>query len=430
MTNDRAASSSDFAAAAAGIATAGAGQLDRAGGAALLALVLAVVTAAGCGSTTSSPSSAPVLGLDWGRVTAVERPQVYEETVPPSYAAAHPILRIAGQAMMTDLIARPGGGYAAVGYVPPDWHPTAWTSDDGSTWTLRPVEDTAFTFPVALARSAAGTLVAVGRSGSEPVAWTSPDGVTWTRRDVPTLGTDGTAERMTTIAAGASGFVAGGSVGPELFDRHARFWTSPDGEAWSPVPDDGAAFADSEVRSIAPLADGSLVAIGVVGSVQEPTGAVAWRSTDGRSWTRVDDPALAGGIGASVIAAPFGGLVAVGSDLGRRNAVAWTSPDGRTWTRAPDEPSRQHSGGYAWMTDVAVVGDELIAVGTLQGLQRGTAIGWVSKDGMTWQQARTAPVQEGAEFYAIIPGGPGALVVGAFGAPDSYVPEVWQSPAR
>ena len=42
----------------------------------------------------------------------------------------------------------------------------------------------------------------------------------------------------------------------------------------------------------------------------------------------------------------------------------------------------------------------------------------------------TAPVQEGAEFYAIIPGGPGALVVGAFGAPDSYVPEVWQSPAR
>jgi hypothetical protein len=82
------------------------------------------------------------------------------------------------------------------------------------------------------------------------------------------------------------------------------------------------------------------------------------------------------------------------------------------------------------MTDVTAVGKELIAVGTLQGLQRGTAIGWTSKDGVTWQQARTAPVQEGAEFYAVIPGGPGALVVGAFGAPDSYVPEVWKSPAR
>jgi hypothetical protein len=54
----------------------------------------------------------------------------------------------------------------------------------------------------------------------------------------------------------------------------------------------------------------------------------------------------------------------------------------------------------------------------------------VSRDGKAWQQARSAPVQEGAEFYAIIPGGPGALAVGAFGTPDSYVPEVWQSPAR
>ena len=82
------------------------------------------------------------------------------------------------------------------------------------------------------------------------------------------------------------------------------------------------------------------------------------------------------------------------------------------------------------MTDVAAIGDAVIAVGDLQGLQRGTAMAWVSLDGRTWQQARTSPVQEGAEFYAIIPGGPGALVVGAFGAPDSYVPEVWQSPGR
>lgn len=393
-------------------------------------LLTAAILAIRCGPTTSIPSAAPALGLDWGRVTSVERPQVYEETVPPSYQAAHPILRIAGQAMMTDLVPRAGGGYAAIGYVPPDWHPTAWTSDDGSRWTLRPIEDTAFTFPVALGRGADGRLVAVGRSGSTPVAWISPDGVSWTRHEVPVLGTDGTAERMTSIAVVPAGFVAGGSMGPELFDRHARFWTSPDGLAWTPAPDDDTVFADAEVRSIAVLADGSLVAVGVVGTAQHPTGSVAWLSPDGRAWKRVDDPAFLGGIAASIVAGPSGGLVAVGSDLDRRNAVAWISRDGLTWTRAPDEASRQHSGGYAWMTDVTFVGSEMIAVGTVQGLQRGTAIAWVSKDGLSWQQARSAPVQEGAEWYAIIPGGPGALVVGAFGAPDSYVPEVWQSPAR
>ncbi|HJP89631.1 MAG TPA: hypothetical protein VJ850_11405 [Candidatus Limnocylindrales bacterium] len=394
----------------------------------LLASAFFVAAVAGCGQSTASPAAPPVLGIDWARVTSVERPQVYEETVAPSYVGKHPILRIAGQAMMTDLIARAGGGFAAIGYVPPDWHPTAWTSEDGSTWTLRPIEDTSFTFPVSLARGADGTLVAVGRSASDPVAWTSPDGVTWTRHDVPVLGTDRTAERMTSVVATAKGFVAGGSVGSELLDRHARFWTSPDGATWTPDLDDEGTFANAEVRSIAVLGDGGLVAVGVVGSFQQPTGAVAWTSPDGLSWNRIEDPAFSGAILVSVIGGSPHGLVAVGSDLDRRNAVAFTSADGLAWTRSPDEPSRQHSGGYAWMTDVTVVGDQMIAVGTLQGLQRGTAISWVSKDGMSWQQAHSAPVQEGAEFYAVIPGGPGALVVGDFGAPDSYVPEVWQSP--
>jgi len=395
----------------------------------LAAGLLVSIVATGCGTATSIPSAAPVLGLDWGRVTSVERPKVYEETVPPSYQAAHPILRIAGQAMMTDLAARPDGGYAAIGYVPPDWHPTAWTSEDGDRWTLRPIESTPFTFPVALASGADGTLVAVGRSGSSPVAWTSPDGVAWSRHDVAVLGRDGTAERMTSVSAGPSGFVAGGSVGPELFERHARFWSSPDGVSWNPVPDDAPAFDAAEVRSIT-ATEAGFVAVGVVGSVQQPTGAVAWTSPDGTTWTRVEDPAFVGGIAVSVTTAPFGGLVAVGSDIERRNAVSWTSPDGRTWTRAADEPSRQHSGGYAWMTDVVAIGEQVIAVGDVQGLQRGTATAWTSVDGKAWLQARSAPVQQGAEWYAVIQGGPGVLVVGAFGAPDSYVPEVWRSPAR
>lgn len=395
--------------------------------AALLAAV--AIAALGCEAVVPQPSAAPQLGIDWGRVASVERPANYEETVSPSYVGKHPILRIGGQASPVDLTGLPGGGFVAVGYAPPDWVPFAWTSADGDRWSIHPMGSTEFTFPVAVATGANGTVVAVGRSGREPVAWTTRDGANWDRHGVAVLDVDGVAERMTAVAAGPSGFVAGGSAGPELSDRHARFWRSADGITWEPVADDADAFANAEVRSITALQAG-FVAVGVVGSVQDPTGAVAWTSPDGVSWTRIDDPSFIGGVAVSVAPAPFGGLVAVGSLVDRRSALAWVSPDGRSWTRSPSAPSLEHSGGFAWMTDVVGIGDVVIAVGDVQGLQRGTAESWVSRDGLTWTMSNSAPVQEGAEFYAIAIGASGALAVGAFGAPDSYVPEVWGTPGR
>ncbi len=405
----------------------------------LLALSLAMVVG-GCGvrQQSAAPSgaiSAPpaslgpaVLGLDWGRAASVERPVNFEETVSPSYPGTHPILRIAGQAMMTDVVAMPGGGYSAIGYVPPDWTPTSWTSPDGETWSIHAIGSATFTFPVALASGSGGPLVAVGRSGSKPVAWTSTDGVAWAEHAVPVLDA-GVAERVTAIAAGSHGFVAGGSAGPELLDRHARFWTSTDGSSWTAAPDDEATFANAEVRAITAF-DGGFVAVGVAGSAQQHTGAVAWTSRDGLAWKRIDDAGLAGGLTVALTTAPFGGLVAVGSDLDRREAAACTSPDGVRWTRAPSEQSRIHGGGYAWMTDVVAIGDEVVGIGEDQGLQRGTGTSWVSRDGVHWDQATTAPVQEQAELYAVTPGGPGLIVVGSFGAPDSYVPIVLLSPAH
>lgn len=406
-----------------------------------LVLSAVLLVLAGCESVTPRPSvpptsaDAPVqsrgpaaLGIDWGRAYSVERPANYQETVSPSYGGTHPILRINGQAQMSDIIALPAGGFTAIGYAPPDWEPVAWTSPDAQTWTFHAIGTTPFTFPVSLAAGHDGGVVAVGRSGAVPQAWTTTDGETWQPHSVASLGGGSIAERMNAVAAGPSGFVAGGSAGPELLDRRARFWLSADGAAWQPVADDAPAFANAEVRSIVPFGDG-FVAVGEVGSVQDPTGAVAWLSSDGASWNRIDDPAFAGAIAVSVAPGPSGGLVAVGYQVDRRVAVAWTSSDGHSWTRAPDEPSREHSGGFAWMTDVVTIGDVAIAVGDVQGLQRGTAVSWVSRDGLSWQQSASAPVQQGAEFYAIAPNGSGAIAVGAFGAPDSYVPEVWLTPA-
>jgi hypothetical protein len=399
-----------------------------------LVLALGVILAAvgGCATppTIGQPSGPPVLGIDWARAPSVETPKNFDvDPEASAYTGVHPILRIPGQAMIVDVHALPGGGFVAVGYVPPDWVPAAWTSSDGLNWSIHSMGTTDFTFPVSVAAGGDGTAVAVGRSGKLPVAWTSADGVAWKQHPVPLLEGSDVAERMTTVVATEHGYLAGGSVGPELFDRHARFWTSVDGREWQPVPDDPDAFANAEVRAITTFGDG-FVAVGVVGTAQHPSGAVAWTSADGSAWTRVDDPSFVDGIAVAVVPAPFGGLVAVGSDVARREAVAWTSPDGRRWTRAPSEASREHSGGFVWMTDVVAIGDSVIAIGDFQGLQRGTATSWVSRDGIHWDQARSAPVQEQGEFYAITSGGPGAIAVGSFGAPDSYVPAIWLSPGR
>jgi hypothetical protein len=370
----------------------------------------------------------PVLGIDWGRAS-VEGPKNFQETLPPSFHQDHPILRFPGQAIMSDVLGVPSGGAVAVGYVPPDWTPAAWSSPDGLSWGLHLLGDDDFTFPVALAVGRDGLVVAVGRSRKVPVAWTTQDGSSWDRHEVAILGDGAEFERMTSVAAGAHGFVAGGSVGPEVGERHARFWTSADGIGWQPVPDDADAFANAEVRGISPFEPG-FVATGTLGTTQEPTGAVAWTSPDGLTWKRYESAAFEGGVASAVVVAPSGELVAVGSTIDRHEALTWTSNDGRSWTRAPAEPSRQFGKGYIWMRDVVAIDDVLVAVGDVQPLQRATGTVWTSGDGMHWERSPVAPVMEQVDIYAIASGGPAAIVVGDFGGPDSHVPTAFFSPGR
>jgi hypothetical protein len=399
-------------------------------------LALFATTVAACASSPTTQSTAPadrlVLGIDWGRATSVERPEEGFAVPSPgtSFSVSdgrHPI-PFRGQAIMADVAELPSGALVSVGYVYPGWLPVAWTSPDGQAWSLEAIGSTENTFPVAMAVGSDGAVVAVGRSGSSPLAWTSSDGRDWQTHPVAILGDGQVAERMTTVVATADGFLAGGSLGPELSDRHARFWRSTDGMTWEPVPDDAAAFANAEVTAISRLGDG-YVAIGLIGSVQEITGSVAWTSPDGVSWTRVAAAALQAGRAVALAEAPFGGLAAVGSDLGEREAFAWVSPDGRSWTLAPSEPSRQFNGAIL-MTDVTVVGDQLIGIGKYAPLQRSTATSWVSGDGLRWEQAREAPVQEQAELFAIARAGAGVAAVGAYGGPDDVIPIVLLSPAR
>jgi hypothetical protein len=409
-------------------------------------LILAAASLTGCGASSASsppatsgasgrptpaPPTPPVAGLSWTKAIDVARPDdafTQPSALPTGPSgpgtAGHPG-HFPGQAIVDD-VASSDGRLAAVGYVglSGTWTAIGWITTDTQHWTLTSIDRTPGSLAVAIAAiPATGSFIAGGRVDQAPAIWTSPDGTTWDRRPVPTLSAGAEWERVTTVLPTSGGVVAGGSVGPELGERRARFWWSADGTTWSAVPDD-AGFAGAEVADIVDL-NGRLVAIGKLGTGQRWSGSIAWISTDGWTWQRIDSPELGGGIASALAIAPGGCLVVVGSDLDEREALAWHSTDGSTWQAAPREDSRLYNGEKIRMTDVMAVRGGLLAVGNYVGVQYGTATSWISRDGLAWRRAADYAALGQGEMLAVGRGGPGLVAVGSFGAPDNYIPTIW-----
>jgi hypothetical protein len=378
-----------------------------------------------------APATPPVAGLSWTKAADVGRPEAAfaepsaEPTGPSGPGTAGHPGHFVGQAIVDDVTAS-GGRLAAVGYVALRgiWTAIGWTSTDAEHWALTTIDTTPASLAVAIAAvPGVGGFVAGGRVERAPAIWTSADGTTWRREAVPTLSDGAEWERITTILPTNGGFIAGGSVGPELGDRRARFWSSVGGAGWQAIPDDPA-FAGAEVADLIAVG-GHVVAIGKLGTGQRWTGSIAWVSDDGRRWRRIDSPQLAAGIGSALAPAPGGGVIAVGSDLDEREALVWRSIDGSTWQAAPRESSRLYNNEKIRMTDVTAVHGGLVAVGNYVGVQYGTASSWVSSDGLSWRRAGDYPALGQGEMLAITRAGPGLVAVGSVGAPDNYIPTIW-----
>ena len=235
---------------------------------------------------------------------------------------------------------------------------TGWTNDlkarfsaDGLTWTVRAgafaisgagSDDITVTAVVA---TDAGWL-AVGRAdpggcsidcGTQPlraIVWTSADGLHWTRVGDQTSFAHAA---MTGVTRGGPGFVAVGHAG-----NHGVVWTSTDGQAWSRVPDAAVFHTPSGIDPSYPAvmtdvtaAGGTIVAIGNVYTQNGGGTALAWWSTDGRTWSRAIGHRFLDGQTNSVAAIP-GAFRVAGGGVQCNPGLGWSSGDGREWRCVTD----------------------------------------------------------------------------------------------
>ena len=267
-------------------------------------------------------------------------------------------------------------------------------------------------------------------SSADAAAWFSPDGRTWTRAAVE----DAVGRTMDQVVATSDGFVAIGEAG---YDFHAGFgegtaiWTSSNGASWSRLGAAEAPPRGTRLRSVL-AAPGMFLASagfehaqGQEDQPRPPVTAGIWRSTDAIHWKPIAGTPL--GVG-DIIAAPGGfltmGATPLDAGSGIANAVAWASTDGRTWIRIalprpPDVPA-----------GVAFYGGRLVSgpAGMLVFGERdddGSTVGWSSADGSTWTPLELTPALRVTQIQQAVLVNGSILLLGQLATGGVYTPADW-----
>jgi len=274
--------------------------------------------------------------------------------------------RLGGDTARVELYAVASGpdGYAAVGRDGGSGDGTmldgaAFVSTDGRTWTRAPDQASLKgRTMVDVAGRRGGGWIAVGAKAGPThfygfEAWSSSDGTTWTLiASMPDVGS------ARGVAAFAGGLIAWGSdcldvCGPS---ERAAVWTSNDGRTWTRAPKQPS-LAGGWVDAIVATTTGAL-AIGTTYDAEGNGVATAWMSKDGLSWSKTALPDGSGYRGFHLTAAGDG-LVAVGGhdDGNDTTSGTWTSSNGTRWTRLPGgDLDAVLSGLAATAADVVAVG--------------------------------------------------------------------------
>ena len=271
----------------------------------------------------------------------------------------------------------------------------SWTSTDAVDWTASPTSSSLApaagdSLGMSAVVATANGWLAVGGERSpctvdcdgavvRAVAWTSTDGLHWTRQPGSTSLDRAT---MNDVVPGGPGFIAVG-LAPDhpgsttAVAIHAVVWTSSDGTAWSRVPDASLFHAPSgtdqqfgdSMQSVT-VADGRIVAVGLVGTQDAVGSAVAWWSTDGRTWSRSSGERFPYGQMFHVTAVP-GGFLATGPS-GPDSCLGgiWQSADGASWACVAADPAFVSFAAYAAAASPTVevvvgLGDTSVSLGTV-----------------------------------------------------------------
>lgn len=274
----------------------------------------------------------------------------------------------------------------------PSQDPTSWDVLQG--WSDAGVDPDVFgSVSISGAVSAGGRAVVVGcatEAGTDVQfpAWASDDATGW-------VAASGPAPRsrelpcLDWVVATSHGFYAAGS----------DLYRSTDGLTWSVVDEPRAAGA-ALGRVDALMVVGDRVTA-VVHHDAETGGqhwdATLWTTTDGVGWELVGDERARVFDDTSiyvVLPGPDGGAVALGADPGGEyipTAVAWTSADGLTWTRTTP-PGEGFDG--CRMVSAAVDVEGYVAVGRCESVESGV-VSWTSTDGSTWRAHGVSGSTEG-----------------------------------
>jgi hypothetical protein len=240
----------------------------------------------------------------------------------------------------------------------------SWYSADGLSWDLAPDDPALHSASEGIMQMRGVTAtdagwVAVGFEEElchlgcprpiRAVVWRSEDGIRWTQDNTsPSLAT----AAMEAVTRGGPGYVAVGHSSE--MPAAGVIWTSVDSQTWSRVADIPTFHPPPEadqtfgafMHAVTIGDEGSLVAVGSVGTQSGPGSALAWWSIDGQTWTAGSGERFLNGQLFNVAATPSGFLATGPSGSASCLGGIWSSTDGRTWDCVSDDPAFAEFAAY------------------------------------------------------------------------------------
>lgn len=281
------------------------------------------------------------------------------------------------------------------------------------------------------------------KAGGPAVAtvWTSPNATRWSKTALPTPTGEGSAAADAATNWGSREVVVGSAgTGPSM--RAAVWLSEAPGQPFLPIPDNPVFDPPASGQGGAVMGTVAAGALGLFAGGTVDRRATVWYSTNGQQWQELTgandvinhDP---GAVVNDILSTP-NGVFAAGSSINgnRLSAALWYSSDGIHWSTVRSAVSTFFGSGDHVITSVLDIGETgdaqvgapgptgLLAVGGVRLGPNWQPASWISPNGFSWSQTSESFPLDGEP-----PGSPGAIAYAAAGA-DGALYAVGGSPGR